>query len=285
MALSERHFFNWVLLGIGAVGVLANCVLLWTARQLTCHSRELRFAVALSLVDMGLSVLIITTSLVNNWGSGFAAFCAVKGPIDFVLLFLSLVLVAVIALERYCKVRGAAIPQAAWGGIAGVTAGYTALVGVVAARREFSTSMSGVDCTPVIDQSLLAAGVVFALGFCMFVSLAVALFAYLRILGLVRRARQTGYDPHSRHRKVGLRVGSISAIYLLLIAPSSVFIMLEGARHRVALHVLDVVITILNALVSIANPCLILFAHSLIFEQLTSAFKARVSECELDMFD
>ncbi|KAJ9069117.1 hypothetical protein DSO57_1021902 [Entomophthora muscae] len=278
MGLPEKQQFNYVLFGIGVVAVVANSLLMWIARCLKDHSKEIQFAMMLACVDMGLGLLIILTSLMNSHFHEnldlFQTFCMIKGPIDFILLFLSLVLVAIIAMERLCKVKDTSIPRPVWIAIGTCTAIYTTLVAIAAIRGEFSASISGCDCTPAINESLLSACVVFALGFFMALSLVAAVFSYICILGLVKKARAKRGD-YPKHSSAILRVITISFIYFSLIAPSSILIMMEGTRSHFSSHILDIVISILNALNSIANPCLILFAHSLIFDQLKSSFQPK----------
>lgn len=223
MTLARRQLFNWILLAIGMVAVLANSLLIWTARRLRHANAEIRFAVVLASVDMALASLIIGTSLVNGGDpdTSFVTFCRFKGPIDFLLLYLSLVLVAVIALTRYYKVREAAIPLPIRASIVACTVLYTGMTGMATVRTEFSPSVSGCDCTPDVTKSLLSAALLFSLGLFMLLSLVVTLFAYLRIPSFVDR------DPPTR-RRVVRRVAGISLIYLLLVLPTSLLVMVEG---------------------------------------------------------
>ncbi|KAJ9055336.1 hypothetical protein DSO57_1004853 [Entomophthora muscae] len=274
--MDEQHLFNWVLLTIGTLAVMTNLLLLCIARQLRNHTSEIKFAMLLALVDMGLGILIVCTSLLNTWfDNGFETFCKIKGPIDFLLLYLSPVLVAIIAMERYCKVRGTTISSSTWAAMAMYTVAYSSLIALAAAQSEFSTSLSGCDCTPIATNSLISAAVLFMLGFSMFLSLIVAIFSYLRILCFINvfQINKT-YNPLAKRTKVYLRVITICLIYLLLIAPASILIMLEGSRNSNESNVLNITVSLLVAMNDIANPCLILFAHSLIFDQLKSSFQA-----------
>ncbi|KAJ9088024.1 hypothetical protein DSO57_1027217 [Entomophthora muscae] len=271
MTPEERRFFSWILLAIGVTAVLCNSLLIRLARRIPQRSTELRFAVMLASIDMAIPTLAIGTSLLANWHADglerLQALCQVKGPIDFLLQYLSLLIVAIIAMERFSKVRGTQIPAMVWNLVIVYTTVYFTLVLMTALSNEFYTSPSGCDCAPVAKTSFLSALVIFGLGFSMFLSLAITLYCYTGILGYVR---ETGAKLNTTRisRSVLVRVISTCVIYLLLVSPSSILIMMEATHNSAILDKLSLAISILVAIIAVANPCLVLFAHSLIFEQL-----------------
>ncbi|KAJ9069318.1 hypothetical protein DSO57_1019728 [Entomophthora muscae] len=277
MPLLKRQFFSTVLSLIGVAAVLTNLALMWIAWRLRYCTKEIRLAVLLASVDTTLAIFTIWTSVLSSWNGGFEhmiVFCKYKGPFDFLLLYLSLVLVALIAMTRYFKIREASIPLPIWIVTGSCTTLYAILISVVAAQGEFAPSWSGCDCTPNASKSLISASLLFFLGFSMFVSLLATLFAYLRVLCFVKETKlMSSHNLKAKH-KVMVRVIGISCIYLFLIAPSSMFIMLEGSRNSNESTVLNGIISILNALNNIANPCIVLFAHSSIYEQLRLIFRS-----------
>ncbi|KAJ9055334.1 hypothetical protein DSO57_1004851 [Entomophthora muscae] len=253
-------------------------VLMWVAHRKKRHTSEIKFAMMLSLVDMALAGLIIFTSLTNNFTDAspesFKIFCRIKGPVDFILLYFSPLLVAIIALTRYYKVKDSYIPSFIWSGVAACTCIYAALVILATVRNEFHISLSGCDCTPIAANSSISATVLFFLGLSMLLSLMVTIFSYLSILSFIKRIQsKSGRGQIHGHHLVLIRVTTISVIYFLSIAPSSILIMLEATQITNQSSLCNVTISILDALNNIANPCLVLFVHPLIFDQLRASFQ------------
>ncbi|KAJ9055340.1 hypothetical protein DSO57_1004857 [Entomophthora muscae] len=278
MDLNERHSFNWIILTIGILAILANILLIWTARRLHQQALEIKCAMLLAVVDIAIAVLAISACILDNFPpndeGNFLAFCTIKGPIDFLLKYSSLVLVALMAIKRFYKVKGIDIPLSIWIVIAFCSILFTILVIMAVVYNEFHT-LSGNNCMPIAANSILSATVVFALGFFMLFSLFATLFAYLNIIVIVKQVQLRIGQP-SKDRAVVCRVFSISLIYLLLIAPSSVFVMMEGSRSFARSDLINLSISLLTCLNAIANPCLVLFAHSIIFKQLKSSVYSAV---------
>ncbi|KAJ9064277.1 hypothetical protein DSO57_1032228 [Entomophthora muscae] len=277
MTPAERHFFFWILLAIGVTAVLCNSLLIRLSRRIPQRSTELKFAVMLASIDMAIPTLAIGTSLLANWHADglerLQALCQVKGPIDFLLQYLSLLVVAIIAMVRFSKVRGTQIPAKVWTLVIVYTTLYFTLVLLTALNSEFYTSPSGCDCAPVAKASFLSALVVFWLGFSMLIFLPITLYCYTGILSYVRETRAKVNTTHIS-RRVLARVISTCIIYFILVLPSSIFIMMEATHNSAILDKLSLAISILMALIPVANPCLVLFAHSLIFEQLKLSFQS-----------
>ncbi|KAJ9055337.1 hypothetical protein DSO57_1004854 [Entomophthora muscae] len=111
----------------------------------------------------------------------------------------------------------------------------------------------------------------------MFVSLFVTLFYYLHILGFIDKAcNGKAHSCSGSCSKVIIRVFSICLIYLFLNVPTYLLIMLEASQKTNGSQFLNLIISILISLNVIANPALILFAHSLIFDQLVSPFSTKL---------
>ncbi|KAJ9055335.1 hypothetical protein DSO57_1004852 [Entomophthora muscae] len=277
----QQYWFNLVLLAIGCVAVPTNILVVWMAWRLRHRSIEIRIALILALVDMLLAGLIVLTSLLNLGCVGlfhsFRSFCRFKGPVDFILLYVSLVLVSLIAITRYFKVKSSSIPHLIWVIIVACTSLYGSVICIAAAKGEFSTSLSGFDCTPIATNSIISAVVQFSLGFFMFVSFMAGLFAYLGILSCVDTAHDVSCSTTHRPKLVLIRVACILLTNLSLVAPSSVLIMLEGSRNSNESNLLSSVVSILVALNILANPCLVLFAHSGISKNLMSFFNSPFS--------
>ncbi|KAJ9064273.1 hypothetical protein DSO57_1032224 [Entomophthora muscae] len=265
----EKQVFNWIILAIGVVAVLCNCLLVRLARRLHHRTVEIRLAVVLACIDISVTLLTISGSLLNNWYGNdlnkLQQFCHIKGPVDFVLQYSSSLAVAVIAMVRFSKVRGTTIPVWVWIVLGVCAAAFAGLVLVTALRSEFYPSPSGVDCIPIGEISIFSSAVLFSLGLFMFLSLAITLFCYLCILGYVRgtSSKVTGIRKH-----VLARVTGICVVYLLLVAPSSVLIMMQAIFKYEALNQISLATTFLVDINTVANACITLFAHSLIFGQL-----------------
>ncbi|KAJ9055343.1 hypothetical protein DSO57_1004860 [Entomophthora muscae] len=281
MDLFNQHLYSFILLLIGLVAVIANSMLLWIAYQLINYSLEIKLAMALALADLILALLIICSFCLNNWvynaPETFKLFCKFKGPTTFLLFYFSLVLIGLIAMERYYKVRSSTIPPIIWFLIIICTATFIVLVALSAIYGEFSASLTGCDCAPLAKNSTLSAIVIFSLGFLMLASVVTALFGYVGVLRFLLQTQARMNHTFESSHKVKIRVLSISLIYLLLIAPAAILIMMEGTNLFMPSELLSLVITTLIALTTIADPCLILFSHSLIFEQLRHSFSAGYS--------
>ncbi|KAJ9056545.1 hypothetical protein DSO57_1031994 [Entomophthora muscae] len=274
----QQQIFDSILLLAGVVAMAANVLLIWILRRLRLFSVEIKLTAALAVVDLAIAILVVFTSISNIWFSdisvAFLAFCRIKGPIDYFLLLFSPLLVALIALERYCRVVDSNISRVTWRYIGGCALLYICLVLSSAVMDGFSVSASGCDCSASAADSVLSAIVAFTLGFFMFVSLLVAIWAYLGILCYVDKARlnQECFINISR-KKIRIRVISASVTYFVTIAPYAILLMLEGLRTPIPLDELDIIISLLIAFNLIINPCLILFSHSLISENLKRCFR------------
>ncbi|KAJ9048135.1 hypothetical protein DSO57_1038069 [Entomophthora muscae] len=275
MILSGGLLVSWVPLTIGTVAVLANSLLIWTARRLQHYTLEIKLALVLASVDMALAIVIMCSSILNNWqlddDESFQVVCGIKDIVCLLLLFASLALVAMIALERYYKARGSTIPACVWALVGVYTGIYIVLVAVVASRSEISSSLVGYECVTLDGGSVLSNALVSILGLSVFGYLALGLSAYLRILKLASKAQKTVQTPQARHTLLLIRIASNLIIYVLLITPLSLLIILEGSGYPPTAYTPNTLVTTLVALLLVANPCLVLFSHSLMFEQLILA--------------
>ncbi|KAJ9085280.1 hypothetical protein DSO57_1015665 [Entomophthora muscae] len=268
---SEKLVFNWVLIAVAVVGVVCNGLLIHLTRRLQQRTAEHRFIMLLACVDVGVTLLTIGGSFFNNWVDDEAGylwkFCIIKGPIDFLLRYISFLLVALIAMERLSKVRDSSIPAWMWIFLSIYTAVFTSLILVTALRSEFYKSPSGVDCAPISRKSIFSSAALFGLGLFMFISLLITLCCYLGILCHVQATRSNA-NVTRKPSHVLARVAVICVVYLLLISPCSILIMVQATYRYKAARLISLSTTLLLEFNLVANACITLFAHSLIFEQL-----------------
>ncbi|KAJ9072960.1 hypothetical protein DSO57_1021588 [Entomophthora muscae] len=261
------------LLMIGTLAVVMNCILILVSLRIGVRKVDVDLAVVLAAVDIALtSITLCTTAVLLVSGrdlSSLDRICLVKGPVDFLGLFVSALLVMLIAIKRYMCAFDKRVPKVLVLGMLGYSLGYVTLVAVTVVRGEFSKSPSGIDCAPNALASASAASLVFMLGFSLLVFLLVTLACYLRICVLLMF--QLEQKPSSVFRRIRLAVRpiAITSTYFVLIAPSSVLIMMEsfGTSVDVA-EKASIVISVCLYSVSLANPCLVLFAHTLFYDRL-----------------
>ncbi|KAJ9088306.1 hypothetical protein DSO57_1024443 [Entomophthora muscae] len=265
----EKQVFNWIVIVIAVVAVLCNGLLFQLALRLQHRTAELKLAVILACVDMTIAILCISSSFFTNQNLNntdrLQLLCRFKGPVDFLLLYSSFLLVALIAMERFSKVRDSSISLWVWILLSIYTATFTSLVLITAVRSEFYLSPSGIDCNTIPEVSVFSFAVLIGFGGFMFISLLVTLYCYMDILGYVR---ETSSKARTTHKHVLARAIIICGIYLLLIVPCSILITVEATYKYNALNRISLAITFLVNLNIVANACITLFAHSLIFDQL-----------------
>ncbi|KAJ9085282.1 hypothetical protein DSO57_1015667 [Entomophthora muscae] len=264
----EKQVFNWIVI---AIAVLCNGLLFQLARRLQHRIAELKLAVILACVDMTIALLCISSSFFTNQNLNntdrLQFLCRFKGPVDFLLLYSSFLLVALIAMERFSKVRDSSISL--WILLSIYTATFTSLMLITAVRSEFYLSPSGIDCNTIPEVSVFSFAVLIGFGGFMFISLLVTLYCYMDILGYVR---ETSSKAKTTHKHVLARAIIICGIYLLLIVPCSILIAVEVTYKYNALNRISLAISFLENLNIVANACITLFAHSLIFDQLQQTF-------------
>ncbi|KAJ9056205.1 hypothetical protein DSO57_1035532 [Entomophthora muscae] len=207
--------------------------------------------------------------------SSMAEICQIKGPLDFLLIFASTALVSTISIERSSVAVSKKVTAGVWVLLGIVTGTFTLLVCIEAIKKEFTITASGLACAPIASNSPLSAVLLFVLSSSLFIFLLMTVISYLRILillagwGLIDSKSNPSeqINPAAR-RSVMVRILSISFIYLLLLAPCSLIMLMESLKLVKAPDVASLVISILLAIVSSVNPCIILFAHTAIYRQL-----------------
>ncbi|KAJ9072965.1 hypothetical protein DSO57_1021593 [Entomophthora muscae] len=266
-------FLGSIFLVIGSLAVVMNGVLILVFLRMQERTRDIDLAGVLTVVDIVLAGITMCTNAVllisGQDLSGLDSICSIKGPVDFLGLFSSALLVMLIAAIRYTSVFKLTFPNSLVLGMVGYSLGYVALVVVTVVRGEFSKSPSGIDCAPNALVSTSAASLVFMLGFSLLVFLLVTLACYLRICVLLMFQYEQKPSPLLWRIRLAIRPIMFVLIYFILIAPSSILIMLEtfGSFVDIARKT-SVVISVCLYSVSLANPCLVLFAHSLFHNRL-----------------
>ncbi|KAI0217216.1 hypothetical protein L0F63_003157, partial [Massospora cicadina] len=241
---------------------------------------DMRLSVGLALVGIIKPTITISTTaylLVSNPSiSSIDAACKLKGPVDFICTYASMLLVAIVARLRSSVVIGKVVLKLEWATVAIFTAVYCCTVALVACNDEYRASPSGVDCSPSSQTSTSSAMLLSLLGAALFMFSLVALACYANILIYLRRQHRAISKPtvpllpqHPRIlRPVFIRTFAVCSIYIFLIVPASVLILLEALVQLSISKTLSLIISICLALDAAANPCLTLLAHSVIYDHL-----------------
>ncbi|KAJ9088184.1 hypothetical protein DSO57_1025737 [Entomophthora muscae] len=274
MGFNSVDGFLYALLGLVAVSVVANMVLVWVATSVRDKGREVRLALALAGVDIVLAMLVMSNFILKLAKvSNMEMVCQIKGPLDFIFIFTSMALVSIISIERSSIAVSKRAAAGVWALLGLVTSIFLGLVCIEAIRKEFTVSASGLACAPVASKSPLSAALLLVLSSSLFVFLLMTVMSYLRILiilgewGSTERKNEM-FTPILRRKPVMHRILVIATIYFLLLAPCSLAILVESLNLIKEADLASTIVSLLLVTVSIANPCVILFAHTAIYRQL-----------------
>ncbi|KAJ9078813.1 hypothetical protein DSO57_1002874 [Entomophthora muscae] len=276
---------------LGVVAILMNMMLIGIVIGIPNRKRELNLSLMLAIVDTINPVTAITTTayvLVTGKGpEQMQGACKVKGPIDFLIIYASMLLVAVVARSRLAVVLDKHIHIIEKIALFLYTAFYCGVVVWIGYYDEYQVSPSGVDCAPNAHLNTRSALLVFLLGLSLLISTAIALSCYSSILWFLyrnyRNLEHTTNKPtvslipraSNVNRQVIYRTAAVCSVYLLLSVPAGILLMMEATVTLPYTDTLSFVISVCVSLSTIANPCLVLFAHSIIYHHFTQALSRR----------
>lgn len=279
----------FVAVGVGAVAM--NLLLVVLVLRMRTWQREIKYALALAVLDMLIPCTVLAFKGIVWMGfrpSSYAGVCGVLGAAFYVGVFSSLVLVMLVAIERYRVVFGCRF--SGWLGcvLGGHVAGFFALVGVAAARGHFVSEGESL-CAPDAAHGGLAQACMVAFGVSLFLLLAGTLFCYIRILFFVAATTtmdiemsQPRAGGNSRLAPVAMRTTLICAIYFTLVTPACLALVLLGTRAIDEAGISSQVASMSLFTLSCANPFLVIFAHSATFERLVVLLSFRSSSSKQD---
>lgn len=271
------------LLGLGLAGIATNGLLVATVLKIKKRHDDMNLALALSAADIAVASTTVAASFlrVSHYSP---ILCRLVGLVDFALLFVAMVLVALISLVRWSRVVNRKIPVAFWVFTGAMSLLYFPAVVLSTLRSEFEVSPSGLDCAS--HASALSLAVASLLGIGMLVLLVFTLWGYLSILLHFTETSQRCFLPkaltptvnfHSPakqpqpNRAVLARILGMAIVYVTLIVPPAT-ILLASHVFRLA-DTVKLIFAVFISTFSIANPCLVLFAHSTIYLQLVAWFR------------
>ncbi|KAJ9056206.1 hypothetical protein DSO57_1035533 [Entomophthora muscae] len=268
-----------VLLGLAVVSLVTNILLAWVVVSLRKRNCEVRLSLVLAVVDMALAVLAMISFVTQKVDpSRLPTMCKIKGPLDFVLIFASMLLVATIGMERSSVVVSKKTSFGVWAGLTFLALMFLTAVMAGVVSGEFTVSASGLDCTPDATASKLSVFVLFLLGSSLLALLGVTLYSYFGILvhigewDFFEAKPISNFPQPPRTTPVIIRITAIAVVYLLLLGPCSILIISEALQLSKESQSTSLFISFILATISIANPCLILFAHTTIFYALKQKF-------------
>ncbi|KAI0243523.1 hypothetical protein L0F63_005632, partial [Massospora cicadina] len=281
--------FNGFFLVFGVLALILNALLIYIALHTNARRREINFAVALAIIDMILPTLAVVDSLLF-FISGISAkdnhmTCVFQGPLHFFLPVFSMAAVTVIALERYTVVFNTE-PWRRTHALLATACGVFLVVNLVlAATAGYDTGESGIRCNPLPTNVFPI-----IMSVMLFMMLSILLIAtitcYIRILIYAAQVSSEVSDKpstnllfnsHQRKRRILLiRIGITSLVYFILISPTCILIPIETLSHPQAREAICITIYFTLFLVSVANPCLILFAHSTFYYRMCILFRSKL---------
>ncbi|KAJ9066188.1 hypothetical protein DSO57_1011963 [Entomophthora muscae] len=278
--MSVMEFYVGVGVAVMAMGsILLNCLLLCVVLTIRNRKLELNFSIALAVFGIIKPAITLSTTafvlVTNPDASLMNQACRVKGPFDFICTFANMALVAIVARLRCSTVLGKAIHTAECVAFGTFSVMYSCVIGVVGFNDLFRASPSGVDCSSSSSENISSAVLVFLLGFALLLFSVVALVSYFSILYFLKSQYATLNKEHSTNlipkntptlRPVFIRTLAVCSIFFFFVIPASILIMVEATTTIPPF--LSLAISICLALDALANPCLVLFAHSVIYSRL-----------------
>ncbi|KAJ9072953.1 hypothetical protein DSO57_1021582 [Entomophthora muscae] len=284
--MGELRVAERCLVGLGVVAVVMNVVLVVISARIVRRRLEVDLAIALAVVDMMLAcIMAIGTCLmvVNDFDEDvMLAICRFKGPVDFAGLYLSMMLVALIGVFRYSHVFAVRIGRKLYLGLGVAGSMYSGLLVRCVMFDEFKVSPSGIDCAPDSDKSHWSRLLIFFNGVALLVFLLVTLACYLRIMFAVvqapprdgcfvemKQGSLAGEAPPPSlllRARIAIRPLTISTTYFILIAPACMLIIFEAVTFTGDyLKHTSLIVSLCLSNIALANPILILFAHTAIY--------------------
>ncbi|KAJ9066066.1 hypothetical protein DSO57_1013288 [Entomophthora muscae] len=268
-----------VLFDLSFLAVILNLLLIAVALKVPKRPRDINLAIVLSMFDVFLA--LTTMAIVVQAGSfvpdEMKRSCRVLGPIGFILLYMSTGLVASISIERWSRISGRRLSRLSQATVAVYSLFYFSCVGMAVLSDQFDATPSGLDCTVDVSESWFNAGMVFLLGLNFVLMLCVSLYSYvavyIHIRSVTKRPADPTRPPMSINHRVKIRIIITMLVYAILVTPAALFLFLEALQLLENLYYTSLFASILIAAVPVANACLVLFAHSLVFTQLLSLFK------------
>ncbi|KAJ9068596.1 hypothetical protein DSO57_1027087 [Entomophthora muscae] len=270
--------FNVFFFVAGMMGIAFNILLIYIALNIQARRREINYAVGLALVDMILPVLAVMDSIfyfsANLSIKGNPVACTIQGPLHFFLPVLSMTIVCIIALERHSAVFGMQLWRRTHSFLASLCGIFFIVNLLLSAFVGYDTGKSGIRCNP-LPHAFLPQIMSIMLFLMLTALLITTLVCYLRILNYATQvnmeAKLLRSSPHHRQRRLLLiRIGTTSLIYFLIISPTCILIPVEAFAPDSAREAICIAIYFTLFLISVANPCLILLAHSTFYHRLCS---------------
>ncbi|KAJ9064747.1 hypothetical protein DSO57_1027100 [Entomophthora muscae] len=276
---------DFVFLGVAVVGVVMNLLLITLALRAKHELKEIKMVVGLALVDLVvplLSIGCVVYHLVTK--QDIANGCNVKGVIDFGGVFLSMLLVSIISLVRCSVILNWRIPTVLKLFLAGFVSVYFCLVALCASLEEFYVLEAEIYCSPISTTSPISMAVLLLHASALLVFLTITVTSYTRILiSIVLSATPEEFvSLHSMQSKdsswvtrkpVLIRTSAIIISYLFIVLPPSILLFIEAILQQQVASSLNTPIDLFLVSISILNPTLVLFAHSIIFQQLMILFR------------
>ncbi|KAI0243454.1 hypothetical protein L0F63_007107, partial [Massospora cicadina] len=261
---------------IAGMALFMNGLLVGMGLRIRHRPREMTLVLALAVIDMILPILTIPAAIYHmTTGTSIDTIpnaCNVKGTVDFIGIFLSMLLVATIALTRASRILRCRIPHSIKFILAAFAVTFVILILACAVRDEFRILADGIDCAPIATTSNLSRTVLILHSFALLMFLAITVTCYLRILTSIAididRHQFDFQTINPPKAPVIIRTSIIILSYLLLILPPAILLFLEAILPITRVKAINTPIDVFLASIALLNPTLVLFAHSIIFHQL-----------------
>ncbi|KAJ9077816.1 hypothetical protein DSO57_1013060 [Entomophthora muscae] len=277
-------------LAVGLGAVMMNLLLIVLVVRMRNRKREIKYALVLSVLD----ILLPCTMLVFRGTLAFTGFefsdhprwCSAIGAGFYVGVFSSLMLVMLVAAERYRVMFSWDFPRWMVCLLGGYVVAFLSLVMATAAKRKFVPKEDGFVCAPDANGGGLSQASMVMFGVSLMLFLVVTLFCYIRILFFVaatttqdiemNQLNHSSPNPKSHWRlaPVAMRTTLICAIYFTLVTPSCFALVLLGFRLIDEAGISRLATSLALYTLCFANPFLVIFAHSATFERLVMLFKS-----------
>ncbi|KAI0221698.1 hypothetical protein L0F63_000315 [Massospora cicadina] len=261
-----------VFIVISGVALVMNGLLVGTALKVRHRPKEMTLMVGLAVVDMGLAILNLVANI-YHLETGFdidqiPMACDFKGAFDFMGVFLSLLLVSLIAMARVTRVFSYELPRVSvllwcWSLI------FFSLILACAFSNEFVMLSDGVDCTPV-PQPRFCRGQFSYL--CIFIASAANGHRCLH--------EPSNFNPHptltplKKRLPILVRTAIIILSYLITILPPVLLFFMEAFYPEIREELFGFPDDLFLDSIPLVNSALVLFAHSLVFHQLTLSVRS-----------
>lgn len=280
-------------LAIALSAITMNTLLIMLALRVPKRTGDIKLVLLLAVNDMILpivAVVFIGKNIFRNLGLKLAdETCQVKGPIGYIGLHLSMMLVSIIAFTRVNRVYSISIPKFVWIllGLFSTTHCFLAIASGITSK--YHLLPNGIDCAPYTLKDSLSTSLNVLFGFSLMLFLIITLVSYITlivkmlpedknaIVPLENSSTDFSNDklnfiPRSRRIKLAFRTALVCLVYFLLIVPACILLIIESLT---SLNDSELVSTMIDAClnsIAVVNPIIILFAHSQIQHQLYQLF-------------